>query len=266
MKLNENSRPSAFTLIELLVVIAIIAILAAILLPALAAAKKKSQQTYCLNSLKQLGLGFVLYVGEYNDTMPADASHSAGWHAEDWIYWWGNWNASTLPPAGSSFSPPLAQSPISQMIKYSNTNLVNTVFRCPADTSDKGRIANTGWTPIYEYSYSINGMGDPTGTPPTTGFASMWDGPNNSWVPYKYTRPLQPSSLIMLVEEPTDVTSLEQQPANTYKIIDDGRWEPGPNGVTVRHNTRGNVAYADGHAERVTTPYALLPQHNDPSQ
>jgi prepilin-type N-terminal cleavage/methylation domain-containing protein len=64
----------AFTLIELLVVIAIIAILAALLLPALAAAKRKAQRISCVNDLKQVGIAFRLWEGDNQDRYPMAVS------------------------------------------------------------------------------------------------------------------------------------------------------------------------------------------------
>jgi prepilin-type N-terminal cleavage/methylation domain-containing protein len=73
-----------FTLIELLVVIAIIAILAAILFPVFAQAKLAAKKTQTLSNLKQIGLGFQMYAGDYDDMLPpftANANDNALWSA-----------------------------------------------------------------------------------------------------------------------------------------------------------------------------------------
>jgi len=79
----------AFTLIELLVVITIIAILAALLLPALARAKQKGQQSVCLSNLKQVGLGFIIYLSDHNDHFPdrrdLKSNLPGGYHP--WTVW-----------------------------------------------------------------------------------------------------------------------------------------------------------------------------------
>jgi len=55
-------------LIELLVVIAIIAILAAILFPVFAQAREQARKISCLSNVKQISLGNMMYIQDYDET------------------------------------------------------------------------------------------------------------------------------------------------------------------------------------------------------
>ena len=69
----------AFTLIELLVVIAIISILASILFPVFARARENARRTSCLSNLKQIGLGVMMYVQDYDEMYPKTYDGTSFW-------------------------------------------------------------------------------------------------------------------------------------------------------------------------------------------
>ncbi|HEY3332790.1 MAG TPA: DUF1559 domain-containing protein [Capsulimonadaceae bacterium] len=112
-----------FTLIELLVVIAIIAILAAILFPVFAKAREKARQATCQSNLKQMGIGFVQYVQDYDEKFPTDGFLLANSKAAT-----SSWAAQIYPYEKST-----------------------GVFKCPNDT---GVASTTG--PQYPISYGMN--------------------------------------------------------------------------------------------------------------
>ena len=67
----------AFTLIELLVAIAIIAIVAAMLIPRLSGSRKP-RLMQCLNNLRQISLGYILWSSSNNNFFPWEVSTNAG--------------------------------------------------------------------------------------------------------------------------------------------------------------------------------------------
>lgn len=82
----EYSRPcrriTGFTLVELLTVIAIVGILAAILIPVTLHVREAARSAACQSNLRQVGLGFQLYMSENKGRAPASytSAGSAYWY------------------------------------------------------------------------------------------------------------------------------------------------------------------------------------------
>ena len=239
----------AFTLIELLVVIAIIAILASMLLPALAKSKEKGQQTICRSNIRQIGLAFLLYIGDFNDTFPGPASKgSYDPQQEDWI-WWNSYD-TRLGRAGTSRDP--QQGAITPYLTRFQTNL----FRCPSDQEVKKRQQQFDKNPtsgnLYLYSYTLNSLGiDSSGR--SAGISSIY-ALGQPPLHYKYSSIKNPAKKIMLVKEGGDGGD-----------PDDGRWVPPGNTLTKRHRGKASVCFADGHVDTVKPDFGTKQENYDPN-
>lgn len=126
----KNTRPSSlcagFTLIELLVVIAIIAVLASMILPALAAAKAKTQGTTCMNSNRQLLYAWKMYTDDNRDRL----LYASGANSTDTAGVWVSGQMDNDPNNRSNWDPDvdIKKSPL---YFYSGKNL--KIWKCPTD-------------------------------------------------------------------------------------------------------------------------------------
>ena len=257
--ITKAKQKDAFTLIELLVVIAIIAILAAMLLPALSKAKQKAQQAYCINNIKQLGLGMLIYIGDSGDVYAGAASaNTYGFHQEDWIYWRGGAFTPTLPDG----TPATLNK--STLVRLLGTGASTNIFRCPMDREDKDRsnpaVSQVAGQGPYNYSYEFTSYNINNGV--NVGFTTIIDTAGKTY-PFKSGQVRSPSTKMMTVE-PVAVITSSDAPAidlNPGKwVVQSGRWQPfgtappytTPNNfLTVRHSKKSNATFADGHVEAV---------------
>ena len=104
-KMHPSKR--GFTLIELLVVIAIIAILAAILFPVFAQARNAARKTTCISNLKQLALGQLMYIQDYDERLTAWANGGVNdsWAQSNGTGWFMNQTQPYLKNTGVHACP-----------------------------------------------------------------------------------------------------------------------------------------------------------------
>ena len=73
-----------FTLIELLVVITIITILAGMLFPAVSRSLERSYRVHCMNNLRQIYTGALLYAGDHDGRLPTTTNWV--WSGNQWAF------------------------------------------------------------------------------------------------------------------------------------------------------------------------------------
>ena len=272
MKLINGVKPTqtsnnrkAFTLIELLVVIAIIAILAAILFPVFAQVREKARQTSCASNMKQLGLGIIQYVQDYDETYPVAIDSGLDYAGSQTAHW----TQKVLP-----------------YIK------ANGVYGCPDDPG-AGRLepAPNDWKGVI-CSYAINGAtgyyGETNYVRELIGISGVANSGIEATGPHAQTlaRVNNPSGTIMIAERfHSDIQASSGGAFGNWSNFGDGNtivnqpWyesgslipsasngvHPYPNGlngiVSAHHggNTTANFAFTDGHVK------AMRPLQTNPT-
>ncbi len=250
--MNSKHLPRAvkagFTLIELLVVIAIIAILAALLLPALAHAKAEAKQTSCINNFKQMGIGLAMYVVD-NRAYPGCYSIVGGGAPIGGYYCW-----------------------VSRILPQVANN--HGIFFCPAAATEAAMDTNINRslggsnpmigqydpylvTPNSRFSVGINdwGLGQAASQGLSSPEANLGLGGDvdggNAHPPMKDTAVVAPAQMIALADTRGIAGGVWEANLDPTDMPNSGQGGDGGQEPSNRHSYKADVAFCDGHVEKV---------------
>jgi prepilin-type N-terminal cleavage/methylation domain-containing protein/prepilin-type processing-associated H-X9-DG protein len=215
-------KKTAFTLIELLVVIAIIALLAAILFPVFAQAREKARAATCTSNLKQLGISWIMYAQDYDETLPmSDRLDNNGAS----VYW---------------------QETVEPYIKNGGSSKVwedrgSSVFICPnysvePPLVDEGGNPRTNYDPSWE-QYPLSSY------VPNLGVTAAYWTLGQDWA-----YDAREIGTLSSIAEPASIVML----AENKGCCIDTFGNPGSTGWTRaynRHSRGSNYAFVDGHVK-----------------
>ena len=236
LKSNRSRKNSAFTLIELLVVIAIIAILAAILFPVFAQAREKARQTTCLSNEKEMGLGLMQYVQDYDESYPYAWFPMPNGDNYDWSYAVGPYikNGATV---------------------NNNGFYLGGIWWCPSNPGEQDNeyhpnanviLSNGGWNGCVPEQLPPLTLAQ-VDTPAST--AAIWEvgalkGQGWNWINGSGAEWFWTSSVATDAVIGTDLANAQDNDTSTG-------WGAGSMHPRYRHSGNANFVYCDGHAKAV---------------
>jgi len=264
------------------VVIAIIAILAAILFPVFAQAKAAAKSISSLSNDKQLGLAWIMYSNDYDDTVVPEVV----WNADDALYWYGSpgsafspWTYELLPyeKSGALAEDPQVQNNVQgtpQYWSFDQNEAYNPEYAYNFEELDPWVQDLSNPLHIYGFNYTMNGIKATSLAKPSQTVVSAASSTNNEggWYWYGPGNPLP----WMSIEAPWCNPTTEYNFDNTSYCMGvnyNGNWGMGsydswwikndnvPAGantgnISLRRGNQGIIQYADGHA-KAQNPGAL---------
>jgi prepilin-type N-terminal cleavage/methylation domain-containing protein/prepilin-type processing-associated H-X9-DG protein len=262
---SSGRKRAGFTLVELLVVIGIIALLISILMPALSRAREQANQVKCMSNIRQIGMAMYMYATDNKGYFPVGSRYDVV-VKEDWIYYQTN---GTAAARGTGLTA--KDSSVARYMGGFNPE----VFRCPSDNIESHITTAPGGR--YDYSYTMNEFFESNrNTNPSANFGFQ--------IPRLGTIKNSSEKILLVEEDERTINDGLWAPPAEEALSRPGITKPGSDMLAIRHDRqrklpdyagipldtknaerRGNVSFADGHADYVSRKYVhnmahVLPQ------
>jgi prepilin-type N-terminal cleavage/methylation domain-containing protein len=216
-------KPRGFTLIEILIAVSVIIALGAIGASVWRSAKEKANQSVAMQKMRALGSAFATYTTEYNGLLPFEDAPGT----DDWTN---------------------AAKPESQETWY---NALPRLMKSPT----VGEIGQTNPARLYHESHPLYIPGAPYPGPNKRLEAPAFAVAMNSRLQRKDDAGVKQQGRYSQIQEPAKtVVLLERGLPNDKQTTPaqrgfDGSPKANPRAFAARHNQKGCLIFADGHAE-----------------